>query len=172
MAGFRVRATATVPDLTAVVRRAIAPAVESRSRRMGEAMVQSVQASVAKYKVRPANRRRSPGSTHVTTGWDYKIVGEPTSLPIFVNLVSRGDGAYQQRIKFLNDGTPGHTIRRGQRRAAGGQFGASLWLRFPPGGAVAGPPWAYAKQVTHPGYAGDHFIEEAVQAGIAAARGR
>lgn len=172
MAGFRVRATATVPDLTGVIASAIGPAVERRARRMGEAMVESVESSVAKYKVRPANRRRNPGSTRITTGWSYKIVGDPTSTPIFVNLLARGDGAYQQRIKYLNDGTSGHQIKRGQARSASGQFGASLWLRFPKGEAITGPPWNYAKQVQHPGHEGDHFIEEALQAGIAAARGR
>lgn len=167
-----VRITASVSNLGPAVKRATAPVVARRADKAGRAMVESVQDSVSKYKVRPANRRRNPGSTRITTGWSYKVVGEPTSLPIFVNLIKAGDAVGQQRVDYLNDGTAAHTIRRGQSRTEGGRFGRQPWLRFPQGGAVSGPPWVYAKQVTHPGYGGDHFLEKAKEAGIAAATRR
>lgn len=152
MMGVVVTATATFPDLSRAIRKASARQVEERANRYGRQMVETVQELTGRFNRRPASRRRSPGSQHITEGWDYKIAGDPTTYPLFVNLVARGDGAYLQRISYLNDGTPGHAItpRRGQK----------AWLRYPRGsGANQGPPWTYQKGVVHPGTRAAHFIE-------------
>lgn len=159
----KVRITAQITNLGPAVKRAVGPIVEKRADQAGRAMIASIDASMGKYRTRPANRRRYPGSTHVNTGWRYKVVGDGSSLPLFVNLTKSGDAASQQRVEYLNDGTPAHVIR--PRNGDG-------WLRYPKGRAVSGPPWRYSKEVVHPGYAGDHFLEKAMEAGKAAAAHR
>lgn len=156
----RVRVTAQITNLGPAVKRTVGPIVEKRANKAGAAMIASIDASMGKYRRRPPQRRRYPGSTHVNTGWAFKIVGDGSSLPLYINLTKSGDAVSQERVNYLNDGTPAHTIRR--RDDAG-------WLRYPKNRAVNGPPWNFAKQVIHPGYAGDHFLEKAMQAGIDAA---
>jgi hypothetical protein len=153
--------TVQFPDLSRAIRKAAGPAIQRKGEEYGEQLVTAVKSEIVAsgLKTRPANRRRTPGSVHLINGWSYKVAGDPVNYPLLVNLVARGDAAYLANIGYQNDGTPGHTIRGRQARGPGGQFGRTPWLRFPASGDGGRP--AFAKQVSHPGTTGRHFIEAA-----------
>lgn len=155
--------TAVFPDLSRAIRKAAAPAMERKANDYGEKLVAAVKDQIVAsgLRTRPPGRRRTPGSVHLVNGWSYKVAGDPVDYPLLVNLVARGDGAYLANIGYQNDGTPDHTIRARQTRDTSGRFGRTPWLRFPDGRGINGPPWAYAKEVSHPGTTGKHFIEAA-----------
>ncbi|MCD6056568.1 MAG: hypothetical protein K0R44_40 [Thermomicrobiales bacterium] len=141
---IRVSTTVSIEDMSKAVRRAGAREIERRANRYGQQMVDQVDAVLQARGVnlnRPANRRRSDGP-RVGGSWDYKVEGDPGSFPIFLTLTSSAD---PKVIEYLDKGTTAHQISARRRRGGKG------YLRFPEGGAVDGPPWAYAKEVSHPG---------------------
>lgn len=171
----RVSVTASIPDLSRAVRRAGATAIERRANRYGQQMVDAVPRILAARGVklgRPENRRRHPGSTRIQDGWSYEVEGDPGSFPILLTLSSGGDGAQLERIRLIDEGTPGHAIRAKQKRGEGGRFGRSGWLQYPESG-IEGPPWVYAKKVDHPGSSkGKGFIRAVMEGVIGRASGR
>jgi hypothetical protein len=158
---IRVSTTVSIEDMSKAVKRAGAREIERRANRYGAQMVEEVVHVLAARGVnlnRPANRRRSSGP-HVSEGWGYKVEGEPGSFPILLTMTSSAD---PKVIEYLDQGTGGHTIRA-----------RGAYLRFPDGGAVDGPPWVYAKQVSHPGSTkAKGFIRQAMSNVIGSARAR
>jgi hypothetical protein len=171
----RVSTTVSIEDMSKAVRRAGATAIERRANRYGQQMVDRVPVVLTARGInlaRPANRRRS-GGTRLADGWGYKVEGEARSFPILLTLTSSGDAAQLERIRMLDEGTPGHAIRAKQRRSSTGQFGKAGFLQFPAGGAVDGPPWEYAKKVNHPGSTKARgFIRQVMSDVIGTARAR
>lgn len=169
---MRAGVTMSIPNMSRAIRQAGAAEIERRANRYGNQMVVQVRRIIAaKYNsARPDSRRRHPTSQRVIEGWGYKVEGDPGSFPILLTLTTEGDGEYQKRVLYLNNGTGTHTIKPRHGKKKGAKKGP--FLRFPEegDGSQPGPPWAYAKQVTHPGNKGGHFIETAHAAVMGAAR--
>lgn len=170
---MRVSATVSIEDMSKAVRRAGATEIERRANRYGALMVVEVIHVLEARGInlnRPANRRRSDGA-RLADGWGYKVEGEAGSFPILLTMTSSAD---PKVIEYLDQGTGSHKIRGKARRGEGGKFtGGRGYLKFPPDGAVNGPPWVYAKEVNHPGSTkAVGFIRQAMSNVIGSARAR